>query len=80
MSILGSNGSEASVPSQNAPGCLQHLRVIPLGMTTAADSQKFASLREHEERRISETVGLRVANHRMIAYLMNISIRMLKII
>ena len=43
-------------------------------MTTAADSQKFASLREHEERRIGEAVGLRVANHRMIAYLMNISI------
>ena len=43
-------------------------------MTTETDSQKFASLREHEERRINETVGLRVANHRMIAYLMNISI------
>ena len=53
---------------------MQHLRVIPLGMTTETDSQKFASLREHEERRINETVGLRVANHRMIAYLMNISI------
>ena len=43
-------------------------------MTTTADSQKFASLREHEERRTDEIVGLRVANHRMIAYLMNISI------
>ena len=53
---------------------LQHLCVISLGMTTTADSEKFASLREHEERRINETVGLRAANHRMIAYLMNISI------
>ena len=59
---------------KNAPGCLQHLCVIPLGMTTAADSQKFASLREHEERRIGETTRLRAANDRMIAYLMNISV------
>ena len=45
-------------------------------MTTTADSQKFASLREHEERRINETGVLRAANDRMIAYLMNISIAM----
>ena len=55
---------------------MQHLRVISLGMTTTADSQKFASLREHEERRINETGVLRAANDRMIAYLMNISIAM----
>ena len=45
-------------------------------MTTTADSQKFASLREHEERRVNETGVLRAANDRMIAYLMNISIAM----
>ncbi len=55
---------------------LQHLRVISLIMALAADLQKFASLREHEEHRINETVSLRVANHRMIAYLMNISVAM----
>ena len=53
---------------------LQHLRVISLGMTTSADSQKFTSLREHEERRINETAVVRAANDRMIAYLMNISV------
>ena len=53
---------------------MQHLRVISLGMTTTADSQKFASLREHEERRINETAVVRAANDRMIAYLMNISV------
>ena len=66
--ILGSDGSEASAPAPKTRlAVLQHLRVISLGMTTTADSQKFASLREHEERRVNETVGLRVANHRMIA-------------
>ena len=55
---------------------MQQLRVISLGMTTTADSQKFASLREHEERRVNETGVLRAANDRMIAYLMNISIAM----
>lgn len=79
MGILGSGGSEASATSsKNAPkkafGCLQHLRVISLGMTAATDSQKLVSLREHEEQRRNEAVGLRVANHRMIAYLMNISV------
>ena len=68
------------VPPAPAPktrlAVLQHLRVISLGMTTTADSQKFASLREHEERRINETGVLRAANDRMIAYLMNISIAM----
>ena len=59
---------------QNVPGCLQHLCVIPPGMASAADSQKFASLREHEERRIGETTRLRAVNDRMIAYLMNISV------
>ena len=66
------------VPSAPAPktrsAVLQHLRVISLGMTTTADSEKFASLREHEERRINETGVLRAANDRMITYLMNISV------
>ena len=61
-------------PAKTRKAVLQQLRVISLGMTTTADSQKFTSLREHEERRVNETVGLRAANHRMIAYLMNISI------
>ena len=75
MSIPGSGGSEVYAPPQKTrPTALQHLRVISLGMTTAADSQKFASLREHEERRIGETTRLRAANDRMIAYLMNISV------
>lgn len=75
--ILGRGVSEASATApKTRSAVLQHLRVISLGMTTTADSQKFASLREHEERRIDETVGLRVANHRMIAYLMNISVAM----
>ena len=63
-------------PLKTRQAVLQHLRVISLGMTTTADSQKFASLREHEERRINETAVLRAANDRMIAYLMNISIAM----
>ena len=66
------------VPSAPAPktrsAVLQHLCVISLGMTTSADAQKFASLREHEERRIDETAIVRAANDRMIAYLMNISV------
>ena len=75
--ILGSDGSEASAPApKTRSAALQHLRVISLGMTTTADSQKFASLLEHEERRINETGVLRAANDRMIAYLMNMSIAM----
>ena len=65
-----------SAPRKMRLAVLQHLCVISLGMTTTADSQKFASLREHEERRINETGVLRAANDRMIAYLMNISIAM----
>ena len=73
--ILGSDGSEASAPApKKRPAVLQHLRVISLGMTTTADSQKFASLREHEERRVNETTRLRATNDRMIAYLMNLSV------
>ena len=73
--FLGAAVQRASAPApKTRQAVLQHLRVISLGMTTTADSQKFASLREHEERQTDETVGLRVANHRMIAYLMNISI------
>ena len=63
-------------PRKTRLAVLQQLRVISLGMATTADSQKFASLREHEERRINETGVLRAANDRMIAYLMNISIAM----
>ena len=73
--ILGSDSSEAPAPAAKTRlAVLQHLRVISLGMTTTADSEKFASLREHEERRINETAVVRAANDRMIAYLMNISV------
>ena len=77
MGILATgNPVPPSAPPKTRLAVLQHLRVISLGMTTTADSQKFASLREHEERRVNETAVLRAANDRMIAYLMNISIAM----
>ena len=74
--VAAGNPLPPSAPPKTRLAVLQHLRVISLGMTTTADSQKFASLREHEERRVNETGVLRAANDRMIAYLMNISIAM----
>ena len=74
--VAAGNPLPPSTPPKTRRAVLQHLRVISLGMATSADSQKFASLREHEERRVNETGVLRAANDRMIAYLMNISIAM----
>ena len=75
MGIVVTGNPVPSAPApKTRPAVLQHLRVISLGMTTTADSQKFASLREHEERRVNETTRLRATNDRMIAYLMNLSV------
>ena len=74
--VATGNPLPPSAPLKTRLAVLQHLHVISLGVTTTADSQKFVSLREHEERRINETGVLRAANDRMIAYLMNISIAM----